>query len=65
MSKGPDCPDCIQWTCAEVQVEPEPQALSSTSAKGLELVLILGNFSQLEELMHQGMEKKGKEKLWL
>lgn len=57
MSKGPDCPDCIQWACAEVQVEPEPQALSSTSAKGLVLVLILGNSSRLEELMHQGMEK--------
>lgn len=63
VSEGSDCPDCTQWTRAEVCVESEPQALPSTSTKGLGLLLILGNFSQLEVLMCQGMEKKGKEKL--
>ena len=56
-----DGPDCIPWTSAEVQVGPEPQALSATHATGLRLVLSLGNFSQREVLVHQGMEK-GKEK---
>lgn len=64
--EGPDSPDCTRWVSAGIQVESEPQALSGTNAnvKGLVLVLILGTFSQLEVLMHQGMEKKGKEKPW-
>lgn len=56
-----DGPDCIHWTSAEVQVGPEPQALSATNATGLGLVLSRENFSQREVLVHQGMEK-GKEK---
>lgn len=60
--EGPGCPDCIQWISAEVQKELEPQTLCATNAKGLGLVLSLGNFSQTEVLVHQGMEKKEKEK---
>lgn len=64
--EGPDSPDCTRWVSAGIQFESEPQGLSGTNAnvKGLVLVLILGTFSQLEVLVHQGMEKKGKEKPW-
>lgn len=63
--EGPGCPDCIQWASAEVQVEPEPQVLSGTSVNAKAGTgSDSGTFSQLEVLMHQGMEKKGKEKPW-
>lgn len=58
--EGPDSPDCTRWVSAGIQALPDTNA----NVKGLVLVLILGTFSQLEVLMHQGMEKKGKEKPW-